>query len=311
MDYFKIDPNNINRQTYINIIHDNNSHLKSSKGIYNKLLHKKYIKTFYLDNFILNTPIDTCKTYVIYDHSLNVAEQFADHGLKNTDVKDPVIINPISNNFVNANYGLSDDIRDHYIQLRTSLYISCFDTNIDFKNNNNCIYTNIVSVIRPFNVFSTIYKQKDMFRVPIITVPFSTKLKTINKKLFIEDLFTLCYTFECFFQTAINMNHKILIIPPIGIYNDELPIDDVILLLNYCIYKYGHLLSTIIIAIPQYYPSEIYEYFQKNIVDTNKIYQEAEENYYKEQYIKTANEKKTIDKISELDKLIENQLISK
>jgi len=301
-DLSKSDPYNIDKTIYNNIIHENNKQLKGTKGYFTSIIHKRNIKTVCLDNFNLSVPLDICHTYIIHQHCLDVAEQFSDHGITNFNITDPVVINPIGKEFIGANLGICDEIKEPLIHLRSSLYISCFDSNINFKDD-NCFYSNLVAIIRPPNPLLGFYVPEKVFKLSIITAPVQPKSQLINDKLSISEFAKLCSTIECCFQTAISFKHKILILPPFGIYGEDIPINDVILVFNYCIYKYGHLLKNVIIAIPPYFPDEYFDFFKKNIVDTVALCQQVEDEHYKKEYIKRATEKKPAEDLQELEKI--------
>ena len=75
-------------------------------------------------------------------------------------------------------------------------------------------------------------------------------------------------------------NHKVLILTPFGLSDpDDNPIEDIIKIFNYCIYKYGHYFTNIIISVPETFSPDIYEIFNEDIIKPQKITEEIDNKY--------------------------------
>ena len=66
--------------------------------------------------------------------------------------------------------------------------------------------------------------------------------------------------------TMTNGNNNVLILTALGNTEDDVPQEDIVKIYNACIYKYGHRFLKIIIAIPIWYGSYIFDLFNNNIV---------------------------------------------
>jgi hypothetical protein len=300
-----IDPDRIDKKIYDNIIYDNVRNIKS-KGAYTMLPERKKIKTTYLRDFNLSTPTTLCETSVVYSHCLDIAEQYAEHGINNLEyqVMDPVIVNTVGKSFSGANYGIRDEIKDPLIHLRTSFCSFCYG--FEFRDE-NCAYTNLLMTIRPPNVLANVLPPTNAFRTAMIIAPVLSKPTIIDGKLSVNDIAKLWSIIECVFQTCITAKHNILILPPYGIIGNEIPIDDVILIYNHCIYKYGHRIKKIIIAVPPYFPDYIFNCFNEKIVNTQSLFKEIDERYDYNDYIKEATAKQPQEELYKLKSLLDEK----
>jgi len=205
----------------------------------------------------------------------------------------PVVVNIVGKNFDGSNLEINDNIRDVLMNIRTT-FSNTFPTKTEFPlKKDESTYLKIVTVIRPScpiennqNKFLPITKS---FSHSMITVsPIETQ-KLLSGKNFIDgkmcskDFITTTTTIECIFQLANHKQHQVLILPPFG-HNehDNNPIDDIIKIYNYCIYKYGQYFKKIIIAIPKYYPKEIFDKYNNEIIKPNKLILDIEKKYEKE-----------------------------
>ena len=298
------DPACLDVKLYDNTIYNNIKHIRS-KGLYTMLpdRERRKIKTSFLSDFNLSVPTTLCETSVIYAHCLDVAEQYSEHGVNNLEcqVIDPVIVNVVGSTFSGANYGIRDEIKDQLIHLRTSFCAFCYG--LTFKEG-NCAYVNLVMTIRPSNVIGEVLPHERAFRTAMIIAPLIQKPTIIDGKLSVDDLVKLCFIIECIFQTCITAKHNILILPPYGIDNKEIPIDDLILIYNYCIYKYGHRIKKIIVAIPQYFPIGIFNYFNERIVSTQRLFSDIDEKYDYDEYVQEATAKQPIEELHKMKELL-------
>ena len=73
-------------------------------------------------------------------------------------------------------------------------------------------------------------------------------------------------TIETLFQTAISANHNVLVLTAFGNTIDDVPQEDIVKIYNHCIFKYGHRFKKIIIAIPIWYGSYLFDLFDNEII---------------------------------------------
>ena len=94
-----------------------------------------------------------------------------------------------------------------------------------------------------------------------------------------SDYIKTCTIIENVFQIAIGQDHEVLILTPFGHKEDNNPIEDIIQIYNFCIMKYGHKINKVIIAIPPYYPKNLYLKYLQGIIKPNEIVEEIDKKY--------------------------------
>lgn len=221
-----------------------------------------------------------CEVKVMYEHSLDVASKFVDIGKDNftkNNKYNPVVINIVGNEFTGDNFESCEEIRDVMLNIRTSFCVNPIKKNTYPLNDRECVYTPLVNVIRSKNP-QQLLPWNSVYRVGFITVSPIYQNKAI-KYFSSNDFIKTCTIIENIFQIAIGQDHKVLILSPFGHTEDNNPICDIITIYNLCIMKYGHKLEKIIIAIPPYYPKEIFEEYNEKIIKPNELVKEIDEKY--------------------------------
>lgn len=268
---------------------------------YEKLPKFKHSLWSFVDNYKIDDPSKLCEVSVEYDHSLDVAEKYACKGTEYNMVNPfmsnqlyPVIINVVGREFCGSNLEINEEMRDELINIRTT-FSNTLDKNSQFPlKNEESTYLKIVNVIRPSypmmngsNMFLQINKT---FGLGMITIcPIETKKLLSGKtffdgKMYANDFIETITAVECIFQQANFKKHQVLILPPFGNNeHDNNPVDDIIKIYNYCILKYGHLFKKIIIAVPKYYPKEIFNRYNKGIIKPNELVTDIDKKYEKEE----------------------------
>ena len=210
-----------------------------------------------------------CETSVVYEHSIDVAENYAELGMNftNKNKMNPVILNVVGKDFTGTNFESNDEIRDQMVNLRTS-FNNTVGTSSPFPvGETECVYAQSVTTIRPKNPTMGFLAYPQTFRFAMITTsPIKCPKMLDDERMCSTDFVRTCSIIECVFQTAIAGFHPVLILTPFGHEEDENPIDDIIKIYNYCIFKYGHRFSKIIVAIPPFYPKEMFDKYNKEIV---------------------------------------------
>ena len=216
-----------------------------------------------------------CNVIVINKHSIDIADTLSEHGLNTLSATKPIpaIMYPISKKFA-GKFEIRDGIYDENIVLRTNFAYVIKKQNDIFPINKNgiVIYTNPITTIRDSNYEP--YNNDTIFKTAIITVSPeipTDQLDDNNRKLLkANDLLKLQIDIEGVFQTAFCGCHDILILTPLP-EEFNIPIDDQILIYNNCILKYGHKFKSIIISIPPYEDTQLFNYFAHNILIPNKL----------------------------------------
>ena len=242
----------------------------------------------FMPDFQPRPPQNICEVEVIHEHALDIAEQYTDKGFLNfnTSFVYPAVLNVIGCEFTGSSIETCENIRDDIINLRTT-FNNCLGDGSAFPTQKDvCVYSKIVYVIRPkFVTPGSFIPLENIYRVSLITAsPIPTPKNKLlkDKKMRAADLIDTCTIIECVFQTAIAKNHQILILTPFGKTDENNPTADIIMVYNYCIYKYGHLFKKIIIGIPPFFKEDFEEY-NRDIIRPAKLITNIDKKYEKKQ----------------------------
>lgn len=247
-----------------------NQNIAQSKfGMYAQCQTGPCIKNHFSQNFNFGEVNNICEVDVINLHAVDIIKDYCQLGF-NAGFKDgwinPVTMCTVGEDFIGSNYPQSEGIRDDIYNIRTNY-------NTITKNNNpfplkqsECIYNRFVTVIRDHNL-QPITELNNLYRFGLITVSPINKPKLIdeNKMVSTEFIKTMC-TIETVFQTAISGSHNILILTPFGNTEDDIPQEDIVKIFNSCIFKYGHKFKKIIVAVPIWYGTYMFDLFNDNII---------------------------------------------
>lgn len=221
-----------------------------------------------------------CNVSVVYEHGLDVAQNYAEIGIRNftqNNKLNPVILNVIGNEFSGSNFESSEDFRDDLMNLRTSFCSKEMKQSIFPIKDICCVHTPFVTVIRPKNphIFNT---AEQCYRIGFISATPIQQTGLVKNFTSTDYLNTLAII-ENVFQIAIGYDHQVLILVPFGHEEDNNPIGDIIKIYNQCILKYGHKFKSIIIAIPPHYPKPVYNVYSSEILKPNEIVQKVDNKY--------------------------------
>lgn len=260
---------------------------QSKIGLYQKFPKYKPLVYTYMDSFIPRFPTSICDVDVLYEHVLDVAEKYTEKGLMISAANgmNPVVMNVVGRDFSGTNLESNEEIRDEIINIRTT-FNNSLGTRVPFPlKEDDCVYSKSITVIRP-KYPMTFLTYPETYRVALITTsPIKTPKDTLledNKMSSVDFLKTL-KVIEGVFQCAISNSHPVLILSPFGHEDDNNPIDDIIQIYNYCIFKYSHYFKKILVGIPPHYPKSVYEGYKQKIVKPNEIVVDVDKKYEKEE----------------------------
>lgn len=242
-------------------------------------------------------PMGICEVNVVSDHILDVVERYSEKGKDYEKTKNnganPITVNVVGRDFNGSSLETNDELRDELFNIRTTYSNNFLNTKAFPLKKDECTYLKIITIIRPsFPMQNSFLPHHLTFRTALITIaPIkvdpSTYIKGdnyLNGKMCPNDFVDTLTTIECIFQLAIWKQHPVLILPPFG-HNDidNNPIDDIIKIYNYCIFKYGHVFKKIIIAVPKFYPREVLARYQEKIVNPLEMVADIDKKYEKEE----------------------------
>jgi hypothetical protein len=146
--------------------------ISQAKGGHFKQIPKfNSIRVPYSQNYDPGSPSKICEVLVIYDHAIDVAKQFAEVGCRNftnDNNKNPVIINTVGEDFTGLNFESNEEIRDEIVNLRTTISVTTGNNPPYPLKNGDCVYTKLVSVIRP-KIPTSLLNWENLYRIGIIT----------------------------------------------------------------------------------------------------------------------------------------------
>ena len=243
-------------------------------GLYKTIPKTKTVVFSYQNNYNPSNINNICNVSVIHKHSLDIISKY----VNNTNTNMPAIMNVVGSDFNGTSF--DNEIRDDMINLRTTFNNTVGTTNPYPLKDNECTHSKYVFLIRdPYDGFIPI---ENIVKFSLITVsPIDNPQLLSETKMTSDNYIKTCSKIETFFQTAIAGNNNILFLSPFGDKEDNNPVNDIIKIYNYCIYKYGFKFNEIIIAIPEYYSNEDFEEYDKNIIRPQLITDEIDMNYDK------------------------------
>lgn len=245
---------------------------QSKIGMYKMYPKFRPITCNFTSKYNPGPPSNICEVSVVHEHSIDVAEKYAEYGINftNENKMNPVVMNVVGKDFTGTNFESNDEIRDEMINLRTS-FNNTIGTQSPFPvNNTECIYAKSVVTIRPKNPMMGFLPYPQTFRFAMISAsPIKNPKMLDDERMCSAEFVKTCSIIECIFQTAIAGFHPVLILTPFGHDEDENPIDDIVKIYNYCIFKYGHRFRNIIIAVPPFCPKEMFEKYNQVVRPQN------------------------------------------
>ncbi len=270
-------PQNIDQRLCNTIINQNMR--QSTMGDYKACPFTNSIKF----NFVEYEPeiaTQVCNVYVFNKHPIDIITELSSRGL-NTQSQS-ILLNPMGLDFNGFNFDSFEGIVDVVPFLRTNYAHLIKKNNNVFasKNETDVIYTKNVTIIRDgqckFWNMQNVIMTAIVMMFPPNNINF-IKDKENNMILDSTSLLKLQMIIEAAFQICICESYNVVVI---SMYSMEfkIPIDDQILIYNYCILKYGHKFKNIIFGI-QSNNIEIFNYIDSCIIKPQDITKEIDSKY--------------------------------
>jgi hypothetical protein len=249
-------------------------------GIYTQCAMARALKTSFVNNFNPGEAQNICDVLVVNQHALDVVPEFCMVGT-NSQYKDgwmnPVTVCGVNRNeFTGTNFNQSEGITDDIYNIRTNYNMIVSQGNPFPLKDKECVYNKYITVIRDKN-FQPI-PPPSTYRFGVITVSPELNPELIddtrmNSTSFLNTMSTI----ETVFQTAIFYGHNILLLTPLGQTNEEVPQEDIIKIYNSLIFKYQHKFKYIIVCVPEWDGTGLFDLYDKYIIQPQKICEEDEE----------------------------------
>ncbi len=247
-----------------------NQNIAQSKfGMYAQCNTGNCIKNHFTQNFNIGEVNNVCEVDIVNIHAIDAIKEYCQLGF-NAGFKDgwinPVSMCTISDDFIGSNYPQSEGIRDDTYNIRTNYNTITKNNNPFPLKQNECVYNRFVTVIRDTNL-QPITDLQNLYRFGLISVAPINKPKLLDEnRMHSNDFIKTMCTVETIFQTAIAGSHNVLVLTPFGNTEDDIPQEDIVKIFNSCIFKYGHRFKKIIIAVPIWYGTYMFDLFSNEIV---------------------------------------------
>lgn len=258
-----------------------NQNLAQTKfGMYANCFTGNSIKNQFNQNFNIGETNNICVVEVVNMHAVDAIEPYCLRSLQ-PQLKDgwinPCTMCVIGDDFIGSNYPQSEGIRDDTFNIRTNFNTITRHQNPFPLKETMCVYNRFITVIREINL-TPITDLNNLYRFGLITVAPLNKPNLLDEnRMCSRDYLKMLQTIETIFQTAIAGNHNILILTPFGNTIDDVPQEDIVKLYNQCIFKYGHRFKKIIVAVPIWYGSYLFDLFYNEIVKPQDFEETDEE----------------------------------
>jgi hypothetical protein len=246
-----------------------NQNIAQSKfGMYSQCGTGPCVKNKFIQNFILGDINNICEVEVVNMHPVDAISEFCSKGFNQPLLNglNPVTVCTVGEDFIASNFPQSESIRDDTFNIRTNYNIMTKYINYFPLREAECVYTKYITVIRDHNL-NPITDQQYLYRFSLITIAPINKPKLLDEnRMLSSDYLKMMTIIETIFQTAISGGNNVLILSAFGNTEDDVPQEDIVKIYNACIYKYSHRFIKIVIAIPIWYGTYIYDLFNNDIV---------------------------------------------
>ncbi len=220
-----------------------------------------------------------CNVSIFNKHPVDIIFELSFGGL-NVPCQ-TIFINPIGLNFDGVNFDSFEGIYDVIPFLRTN-YAHLIKKNNMFasKKDVDVIYTKNVAIIRDRQYKFLQLQNVVLMGIVMMFPPSDIKLmkNKENKNILSSTTFLkIQMIIESAFQVCICDSYPVIVI---SLYPDELniPVDDQILIYNYCILKYGHKFKNIIFGI-QTNDIQLFNYIDSNISKPQDMTKDIDSKY--------------------------------
>lgn len=210
-------------------------------GIYKTLPIGKTQKNFFSYNFNIAPPYEYCTVDVKSIHILDTAYDYVQNNYN------PVILNLVTDDFTGENINSCEGFKDELTFMRTNINQTINGFNLFPLKGTEVIYTPMVHIIRNDNM--QILHPSYVRKISVITAALKKDPQMINDNLNLDDYTTTSQLLEVIFQTAHLGGNDVIILNDIGCITNNYPVNDIVDMINGCIYKYGHLFKHIVVSI--------------------------------------------------------------
>jgi len=258
----------------------NQNTYESKIGAYKSLRVFRCAKSEYLSKYKPGVTNSICNVSVINQNHIDILEALLEKGPAHlVGPNKPLVLLTVGETFTGAHLESEEGLRDPLFVLRTNFSVACKVNDPFPLKNTECAYIPLVTVIR--NKMYNFLPYNNLFSYAlIISSPIAKPDKIDDDKMNVKDYMHTLQKIETVFQTAIACGHKILILTPYGLDDDDdNPIEDTIKIFNYCIFKYGHKFDNIILSVPEYFPDSVYKLYRDNLVNPQEITKEVDAKY--------------------------------
>lgn len=276
-----MDPNNMN-PTYKRALLNQNI-FQSRFGNYKMLPMIQNKKNKYLQKFKPGGIVSVCDVKVFNKNPIDILDALMQKGTQNLMKQEiPVVFQTIGSDFNGSNLESGEGLRDQLFVLRTN-FSAVFRLNNPFPlKDTECAYIPLTTVIRDKMGQFLTYDKVFGYSL-ILACPISQPDLIDEERMTTKDYMTTLSIVETIFQTAIACGHKILVLTPFGLEDeDENPAEDIVKIYNFCIYKYGHKFKNIIVSVPEYFPKSVYELFDEELVKPQELTKAIDSKYESE-----------------------------
>jgi hypothetical protein len=257
-----------------------NQNIAQSKfGMYAQCATGNCIKNHFTQNFNIGEVNNICEVDIVNMHAIDAIKEYCQLGF-NAGFKDgwinPVSMCTVGDDFIGSNYPQSEGIRDDTYNIRTNYNTITKNNNPFPLKQNECVYNRFVTVIRDSNL-QAITDLQNLYRFGLITVAPINKPKLLDEnRMHSTDFIKIMCIVETIFQTAIAGSHNILVLTPFGNTEDDVPQEDIVKIFNSCIFKYGHRFKKIVVAVPIWYGTYMFDLFNNEIIRPQLFEEEQE-----------------------------------
>jgi hypothetical protein len=209
--------------------------------IYKTLPVGKTQKNFYNYNFNMAPPYEYCSVDVKPIHILDTAYEYVQNGCN------PAILNLVTQEFSGDNINSCEGFRDELIFIRTNINQTINGFGLFPLTGTEVAYAPSVHIIRNDNM--QLLHPNYVRKISVITAALKKDPPLINDNLNLDDYIATSQLLEVIFQTAHLGGNDVLILNDVGCITNGYPVDDIIDMINGCIYKYGHLFKHVVVSV--------------------------------------------------------------
>jgi hypothetical protein len=210
-------------------------------GIYKALPISKSQKNFFNCNLSIAPPYEYCNVDVKSIHAFDTAYEYVRSGYK------PAVLNLVSQDFSGDNMNSCDGFKDEFVFIRSNINQTLTGFNLFPLKGTEVVYAPIVHIIR--NDSMQMLHPTQIYKVSVVTASLKKDPILVSGSINFDDYTSTAQLLETIFQTAHLGGNDVLILNDFGCINDNYPVDDVIDLMNGCIYKYGHLFKHVVVSV--------------------------------------------------------------